>query len=86
MPNARLRSTETTQYVKANAKRVIDPVFRQLWSHDKTDPSGSCRQSRPLSRHPWDGRALSVTIPAEELTKIPNGGIWKANFLLNLRQ
>ncbi|KVD38693.1 pilin protein [Burkholderia ubonensis] len=34
----------------------------------------------------WDGRALSVTIPAEELKKIPTGGIWKANLLLNLRR
>ncbi|AOI63936.1 pilin protein [Burkholderia territorii] len=34
----------------------------------------------------WDGRALSVTIPAEELKKIPTGGTWKANLLLNLRQ
>ncbi|KVX22440.1 pilin protein [Burkholderia ubonensis] len=34
----------------------------------------------------WDGRALSVAIPSEELKKIPTGGIWKANLLLNLRQ
>ncbi len=34
----------------------------------------------------YDGKALSVTIPAEELKKIPTGGIWKANLLLNLRQ
>ncbi|KVD59349.1 CfaE/CblD family pilus tip adhesin [Burkholderia ubonensis] len=33
----------------------------------------------------WDGRALSVTIPAEELKKIPTGGIWTANLRLNLR-
>ncbi|KUZ02474.1 pilin protein [Burkholderia territorii] len=34
----------------------------------------------------WDGRALSVTIPAEELKKIPTGGFWTANLRLNLRQ
>ncbi|KVV48573.1 pilin protein [Burkholderia ubonensis] len=33
----------------------------------------------------WDGRALSVTIPSEELKKIPTGGIWTANLRLNLR-
>ncbi|KVC48673.1 CfaE/CblD family pilus tip adhesin [Burkholderia diffusa] len=34
----------------------------------------------------WDGRALTITIPSEELKKIPTGGIWRANLLLNLRQ
>ncbi|KVQ06594.1 pilin protein [Burkholderia ubonensis] len=33
-----------------------------------------------------EGKALSVTIPTDELKKIPTGGIWKANLLLNLRQ
>ncbi|KUZ42085.1 CfaE/CblD family pilus tip adhesin [Burkholderia territorii] len=34
----------------------------------------------------WDGKALTVTIPSEELKKIPTGGIWEANLVLNLRQ
>lgn len=33
----------------------------------------------------WDGRALSVKIPATELKKLPSGGTWKANLWLNLR-
>ncbi|KVN03890.1 pilin protein [Burkholderia diffusa] len=34
----------------------------------------------------FDGRAVTVTIPSEELKKIPTGGIWRASLLLNLRQ
>ncbi|RXV64203.1 pilin protein [Burkholderia stabilis] len=34
----------------------------------------------------WDGRALFVAIPAEELKKLPSGGTWKANLRLNLRK
>ncbi|KVU28277.1 pilin protein [Burkholderia ubonensis] len=34
----------------------------------------------------FDGTAVTVTIPSEELKNIPTGGIWKANLLLNLRQ
>ncbi|UEP46744.1 pilin protein [Burkholderia ambifaria] len=33
----------------------------------------------------WDGRAISVKIPAAELKKLPSGGTWKANLRLNLR-
>lgn len=40
----------------------------------------------PCPSKSWDGKALTVTIPSEELKKIPTGGIWKANLVLNLRQ
>ncbi|KVO61947.1 pilin protein [Burkholderia ubonensis] len=54
-------------------KRPIQMAQHSLNTH--------CRPSRP-----WDGMALSVAMPSEELKKIPTGGIWKANLLLNLRQ
>ncbi|MCA8091849.1 pilin protein [Burkholderia anthina] len=38
-----------------------------------------------MSQLDWDGRAISVKIPAAELKKLPSGGIWKANLQLNLR-
>ncbi|MET3219146.1 UNVERIFIED_ORG: hypothetical protein ABIC48_006952 [Burkholderia territorii] len=34
----------------------------------------------------WDGRALFVVIPAEELKKLPSGGTWRANLRLNERK
>ncbi len=33
----------------------------------------------------WDGRALFVKIPADELKNLPSGGTWTANLRLNLR-
>ncbi|WP_301772192.1 CfaE/CblD family pilus tip adhesin [Burkholderia cenocepacia] len=33
----------------------------------------------------WDGRALYVTIPADELKKLPSGGTWKGSLQLNLK-
>ncbi|KAB0686228.1 CfaE/CblD family pilus tip adhesin [Burkholderia territorii] len=42
-----------------------------------------CESGRKVTN---DGKALDVTIPTDELKKIPTGGIWKGNLLLNLRQ
>ncbi|CAG9251409.1 Pilin protein [Burkholderia diffusa] len=54
----------------------------RLAIHSAWFTSDSCNGESILS----DGRILFVSIPAEELKKLPSGGIWKANLRLNERQ
>lgn len=70
-----------TRHIDCNGNIIPTVVLAPRFGiHSAQFPVTACGGGRDIYS---DGRILFVSIPADEIKKLPFGGIWKANLLLN---